>query len=248
MARAPVLQIPNAAQLRLLWNINSALAVNVIGASHAGTVVFNQALAEALGSAIKAAFTTHLAARCSTACQLVRVGIRSLSSPNLQEWRDTGAAVAGSAVGDPLPGSVACCVTVRTGRSGKSYRGRVFLPGWSEAENLATGASATGTGTAAVAFMQAVNSALQTQNLSAAVLTRPAYASEVSRTTHLADGTDEVEVLSRVTAKPGGFTNATSFESRTLAWESQRRRINGRGIPPALVDYVASLPASPRAD
>lgn len=245
MARGPALQIPNAAQLRLLWDVNSALAVNVIGGMHTGAVVFDQALAESLGSAIKAAFTANLATHCTAATRLVRVGIRSLSSPNLQEWRDTGALVAGTAVGDPLPASVALCVTLRTARSGKSFRGRTFLPGFAEAENLTTGAAGAATHTAALAFMGAIDTALGGHGIDTAVLTRPAYASELMRITHHPDGTDETEVLARVTSKPGAATVVTSFEARTLAWESQRRRINGRGVAPALVDYVATLPVTP---
>lgn len=229
MARSPVLQIPNAAQLRLLWSINGQLAINVLGASHVGTVTFNQALADALGSSIKAAYTANLAPHQAAAASLVFVGIRSLSSPNLQEWRDTGAAAGGTAVGDPLPAEVALCITLRTGQSGKSFRGRCFLPGFAESTNDTNGLISTAASTAAVAFITAVRSSLTANNLTMAVLTRPAYEQIVERTTLVPGQEPIVDRISHQTAKAGAFTNVTSVESRTPRWEAQRRRENGRG-------------------
>lgn len=244
MARAPILVIPNAAQVRLLWSINGQLAINVIGCMHSGSLVFNQALIDVLGAAVKSAFTANLATHATAQTLLSRVGIRSLSSPGLPEWRETAAAVAGSATGDPLPAGVALCVTVRTARSGKSFRGRIFVPGWAELENNATGVATTVANTAAVNFVNAIQSAMNGSGLQMAVLTRPANASELIRVTHFTDGSeDETEVLSRTTAKVGAATAATVFEARTLGWESQRRRANGRGAVPALLDPVFSVPA-----
>jgi hypothetical protein len=79
MARSPVLQIPNAAQVTLLWSVSGNLAENVLGASHTGSVVFNQALAESLGAAVKAAFTSNLSSRMTANSTLARVGVRSLA-------------------------------------------------------------------------------------------------------------------------------------------------------------------------
>jgi hypothetical protein len=239
VARSPVLQIPNAAQLRLLWTVNAQLCVNVIGASHTGSVVFDQALANALGSAIKAAYTTNLGTLQTINSSLVRVGIRSLSSPHLQEWRDTGAAVSGSATGDPLPANTALCITTRTAQSGKSARGRIFLPGFSEGQNDANGIMLNACATAAVAFVTAVRNALTASGLTMAVLSRPSYEQLLERTTIIPGSDNVVDLLSHTTPKPGGFLNVTSVESRNLQWETQRRRVNGRGGSVALFDPVA---------
>ena len=234
MARQPVLQIPNAAQLTLFWAIAGQLGMNVFGASHAGSVVFDQALAEALGTAIKSAFTTNLGARMTANTQLARVGIRSLSSPQLPIFRDTGAVVAGTATGDSLPSQVAQCITLRTARSGKSYRGRAYLGGWAETESDVNGRQSTLAINAGVAFVQAISNALTARNLTMAVLSRPAYESDLVRTTHIPGSDDIVEILSHVTPKAGSFQNVVAIENRTGFWETQRRRVNSRGALPAL--------------
>lgn len=225
--------------MRLLWSINAQLAVNVIGASHTGSITFNQALADALGSAIKSAYTTNIASMQTANASLVRVGVRSLSSPNLQEWRDAGAPVSGTAVGDPLPAEVALCITLRTANSGKSFRGRTYLPGFAESQNDVNGLISSATSAAAVAFMTAIRNAFTASGLTMAVLSRPAYEQIVERTTLIPGQESVVDRLSHSTAKSGGFTNVTSLESRTARWEAQRRRENGRGGLPALLNPVA---------
>jgi hypothetical protein len=239
VARSPVLQIANAAQLRLLWSVNSALAINVLGASHTGSVVFNQALADTLGAAIKAAFVTNLAPLCTASVALARVGIRSLSSPHLTEFRDTGALALGTAVGDSLPAGVALCITLRTAESGKIARGRCYLPGFAESQNDSLGTTSAATATAAVAFVTAVRSALTASNLTLAVLSRPAYEQRLERTTLVPGQPDVVDLLSHTTPKSGSFRNVTSVESRNNRWEFQRRRDNGRGVAPTLLEPVA---------
>lgn len=236
MARSPVLQIPNAAQITLLWTIAGQLAENVLGASHTGSVVFDQSLADALGASIKTAFTTHLSALFPANCALARVAVRSLSSPALPMWLDTGALAGGVAVADALPPSTALCITLRTARSGKSYRGRTYLSGFSETANDATGITSQAAIDAAIAFMQAVSTALTSRNLTLAVLSRPAYEQRLEETTIIPGSANIVRLLSHTTPKAGSFQNVTAIESRTQGWESQRRRANTRGVPPGLLN------------
>ena len=241
MARSPVLQIPNAAQVTLLWSVSGNLAENVLGASHTGGVVFNQALAESLGAAIKAAFTSNLSSRMTANSTLARVGVRSLSSPNLPMFRDTGATVTGVAVGDALPPYVAECITLRTSRSGKSYRGRTYLSGWAESENDPNGRQSAASATAGVAFVQAISAAMTAAGLTLAVLSRPAYEQILQETTIIPGGTNIVRTLSHTTPKAGTFTNVSALESRATSWETQTRRVNGRGAIPSLAGSVATV-------
>lgn len=247
MARSPALFIPNAAQLSLFWSLAGQLGINVIGASQTGGVVFNQALAEALGSAIKAAFTTNLSIHMPAASRLVRVGIRSLSSPNLPIFRDTGAIVSGAAAGDPMPMQISQCITFRTARSGKSYRGRTYLSGWGELVNDVNGLQSTTSATAGVAFMQAVSNALTAQQLTMAVLSRPAYESNLVRTTIVPGGENIVDTISHVTPKAGSFQNIVAIESRNAIWETQRRRMNLRGAAPSTLDALVRMDVLPAA-
>ena len=99
------------------------------------------------------------------------------------EFLDTGAQASGVGVTEPLPAAVALCVTLRTAGAGKRFRGRIYVPGWSEAQNDANGLTASTASTAAVAFINAINTGLTPSNLALGVLSRPAFASITTKET-----------------------------------------------------------------
>lgn len=235
------LVIQNCIQVRLLFVLAGQLGVNVLHGTVTGGVVVNQALANTLGSAIKSAWSSNLGAHCPPSTALVRVGVRDLRSANLTEFLDTGAAVGGIATAvDALPAQNAAVVTLRTALSGKSFRGRVYISGFSEAENDVNGNTATAANTAAVAFIAAVQGAMTTSLITLAVASRPAERKTLVETTFHADGTSTARTLSTTTAKAGGAQNVTSVAARDANWQSQRRRSNGRGAPPTLLADIAS--------
>jgi len=238
---APPLQVPQGAQLRLLWNLNGSLAINVIGLVITGNPVINQALAETIGSAVKGAFTANLAPRLATTAQLVRVGIRDLRSPNLPEFRDTGTIPPGTGVGDIMPPSTAAVATLRTAGSGKSFRGRIYFGGFTETENTVNGWASPATGTSVVAFVQAIDSAVTGPGFRLAVLTRPQDDVVITETTTHSNGTTTVRQLSHQTAKTGAARQVTVIENRNAVWETQRRRTNGRGVVPTALDSTAAV-------
>jgi hypothetical protein len=238
---APPLQIPAGAQLRLLWSVNNSLAINVIGLVITGNPVINQALAETIGSAVKGAYTANLAPRMATTTTLVRVGIRDLRSPNLPEFRDTGTIPPGTGVGDTMPASICAVVTLRTAGSGKSFRGRVYLSGYTEAENTSNGIASTAVGTSNVAFINAIDTAVTGPGFRLAVLTRPQDDVVITETTTHSNGTTTVRQLSHQTAKSGAARQVTVVENRNAVWETQRRRTNGRGAAPTLLDATVSM-------
>lgn len=227
--------VPAGAEVTLYFTINGNLAINRLGALITGTPVFNQALADVLGSGIKSTWTTNLGGLCATTTALVRIGVRDLRNDNLPEFRDTGASVAGVGVGEPLPGSVAFVLTLRTAVTGKSGRGRIYLGGFTEAQNGPNGTALGAVQTGAINFVNGVDTNLQGSGLKLAVVTRPQPDVRIVKTTTFGDGTTEVKTLSHQTAKPGRAVGTNFHESRNLSWESQRRRINGRGLPPALL-------------
>jgi len=242
---SPPLQIPAGAQLRLLWNVNNQLAINVIGLVITGNPVINQALAETIGSAVKSAYTTNLAPRMATTTTLARVGIRDLRSTNLPEFRDTGTIPPGTGTGDTMPASICAVATLRTAGSGKSFRGRVYFSGFTETENTANGVASAAVGTSVVAFLNAVDTAVTGSGFRLAVLTRPQDDVVITETTTHSDGTVVARRLSHQTAKSGAARQVTTIENRNATWETQRRRSNGRGQIPTLLDAtaIAQLPA-----
>lgn len=238
----PKLVVSNAALVTLQWTYGTVSAVNVLGAVVGASTQINQALANSLDTAIKSSFTSSgLAARCATATTLAKVKIKDIRSPDLPEFIGAGAATAGTGVGDMLPRGNALVVTLRTAKSGKSFRGRVYLGGFTEAENDAAGGVGSALQTASTAFITAVSNNFGTNGLTLGVLSRPAEATSVSRTVTHGDGTTSTEVHSRP-ARGGAITAVTLVELRNATWDSQRRR-SAPGSVSTLFGPLVSMPA-----
>lgn len=207
------LVIASGAVIRLIWSRAGApYAVNVLGAVQTGAPTFNQALANSLGSAIKTRFTSSgFAARVSSDISLSQVAVRNIAIANQGEFVDAGAAVPGTAVGDPLPGQVALAITLRTANAGPSFRGRVYLPGWSESSNDTDGTCLSADGAAGLAFVSGIQTDMFLNGLTNAVLSRPRDASVIPAKT--------------IEAKAGFATQVTAAVLRDLAWDTQRRRL-----------------------
>jgi hypothetical protein len=222
----PKLVIANSAQLRLLWGLNTNVnaAINVLGVSKPAGVTITQALANTIGAAVKSAVgTSLLAAELHTATTLNRCGLRSLDAANEVEFFDTGAPVAGTATGDVLPRAVALVATLRTAKAGHSFRGRVYIGGFSELANQTGANAAPSTATAVGAFITAIQNALKANGLDLAVLARPAEARVETITVTHADGTTSSKTKSHP-ARTGQVTIVTAVEVRNQSWDSQRRR------------------------
>lgn len=199
------LVVPQAGLLTLRWGLSGTLSwLNVLGIINAGNVPFTQTLANAIDSGVKAAlsstsFTAHLAPRTT----LMSCSIRDIRSPNLPELVGVGAAVPGTAaVDEVLPLQVALCITLRTALAGRRFRGRVYLSGYSENQNAASGtAIATG---AAVAFVTAIKTTLTSNSLDLAVVSRPQPLLPVPWV--------------------GQASVVTAVVARDSVWDTQRRR------------------------
>jgi len=192
------LVVPQGGLLRLIFTTSGVpSAVNVYGFINTGNVAITQTLTNTVGAAIKSAFTSSGQVNMThTTISLSQVGLRDVRTANQAEFLDAGAAVPGLAAGDLLPLNVSFCITLRTALAGRSFRGRTFLWGYTETNNGATGAATAGVGTTGVAWVNAINTALQTSGLGLAVLSR---------------------TRSQVNA-------VTSVQARDQVWDTQRRR------------------------
>ena len=233
--------IPNTVEVRLLWSLSGALAVNVLHAIAPGGYTVNQTTTNTLAAAIKSAWSANLGAAMSTSVGLIRVGLRDLRTANQAEYLDSGNAVAGATAGDMLPPNVASMVTLRTANAGKSFRGRVYIGGFLETQNDASGNTLLAAATAAVNFMVGVQAAMTSSGLQLAVSSRPSEEKILVETTNHNDGTTTTRTVSHTKAKPGQSTPVTVIQSRNNAWESQRRRGNGRGATPTALSPVVSV-------
>jgi hypothetical protein len=130
-------------------------------------------------------------------------------------------------------------MTLRTASAGKSFRGRVYLGGFIETENDASGNALTVVSTNCVSFLTAVSSAMTASGLTFAVASRPAERTTVVETTFHNDGTTSTRTITQSPARTGGSTPVTNISSRNTGWETQRRRTNGRGALPTSLFPVA---------
>lgn len=205
----PALVVPNACQVRLIWQLATIQAVNVLGAQVVGATTINQALANSLGAAIKARLTSSgQVAHLAGGAQLANVGVRDIRSANNAEFLDVGAGVVGTAAGDVLPYQIALCVTLRTARAGAAYRGRVFLPFYGEVDNTPAGAILAAAQTAAAAFINGIGTDMTTNGLTFSVVSRPTYDENGTQT------------------RAGFATPVTTALVRDARWDTQRRRVS----------------------
>lgn len=197
----PTVVVPSGVYLRCIYQLDGVdWAINVYGVQNPTHVAIDQALANTVGAAVKGFFTSSgWASHVNDHVTLHRVGMRDLSIANQLEYIDSAAAVSGSDPSSILPLQTALTVTLRTALAGKSYRGRSYLFGCTEASNIDGGVIFPATRTSAVAWVNGIGSALSSHALELAV---------VSQTLHIA-------------------TPVAQVVSRDANWTSQRRRRSG---------------------
>lgn len=206
------LVIPNAAMLKLRWANTGNQWLNVLGVVGNPTLPpIDATVAEAIFAAIKASTFMPAFLGCLAQSTIFQgISLRDISVANRFEFQSTGASTFGTSTTDALPLSVASVVTLRTALAGKSFRGRVYLSGFAELCNDATGRADTQSQVSSVDFINAVNTALQAHAMRLAVLSRPFAAKTIPQKI--------------IPSRGGGVQAMTAAESRNNKWESQRRR------------------------
>lgn len=218
---APPLQVNNAGLLRVVWaQGGSAYAVNVYGVIGTQAQPPTQAITDTIAGAMRTSLTSSgLAAVQGTAITLSQISLRTIHTASAGEFVASGAAVAGTAVGNLLPLQVSFCVTIRTVDSGgaplagRRFRGRSYIPGFTVASNDANGGVVAATRTAAVAWVAAINTALSGSAYGLAVVSRPVW-----REDPLGSG-------NFVLIRAGQVNRQGGVIGRDLIWDTQRRRL-----------------------
>lgn len=196
----PALVVPSTVEARIIWNFNTiARAINVFHFIVPGGYVVDQAAVNALSTRIVEADAfgaTSLKSVRAPQWNLNVVGLRDIRTANRPEFLTTPN-VPGTSSGESLPPTVCLCVTTRTALAGKSFRGRVYLPGWTEADNSINAVASTAAQGAAVQFINR----LRTQCNSV------------------------LGIQMAVTSRTLGQSNAINNEQvRDNVWDVQRRR------------------------
>lgn len=149
------LLIPNCVQARLTWNVGPSATV-LYSILH-GVVPTGWVLDEhivAMGADVTAAWTTAgFSTTMNSDTKIVGLELIDLRT----DTADTASAVITGATGAAgggtrLPLDTQLTVTLRTARRGRSFRGRIFLPGWGANAN-SSGIAVTAATTDAVEFV-----------------------------------------------------------------------------------------------
>lgn len=194
----PSIVIDNTAQFRVVWQLDGVdTAVNVIhGIKDDPLTPIDQARADGIAANFVGKLGPIDRTNWSNRWTLGRVTVRDLNTANEPEFLGTPPALAGNSAAELLPLNIASCVTLRTDKAGASYRGRVYVGGWTEGAST-SGVMSAAAKAAATAFVSAYRDALDQSGFTMAVASRTI----------------------------GKSRAVTSILTRDTRWDTQRRRI-----------------------
>lgn len=125
----PSLVVPSGGQLRVGFQSSNSAVWNVFGLWLGPGAVVDQGVANELASCVTSAWNTALAAaHVDSQTTLQYIDVRDLRQANLPAYAGTFVPIPGTGVGERTSQSIALCITLRTAKAGKSFRGRVYLP------------------------------------------------------------------------------------------------------------------------
>jgi len=133
----PFIPVPGAAQFNVRGTVNTIPMENVLHFIKEDEASWDQTDLSAAISVLLPSWDTNMLGVLSGGYEALTVYARdlTLASGAVAEGSFASGST-GVVSGDPLPGSVAACITHRTGQAGRSYRGRTFIGGISENSTL----------------------------------------------------------------------------------------------------------------
>jgi hypothetical protein len=203
------LVIPNTVQVRWFWTLNGVDAVNVVHAIVQPAFVPTPAIAQALFSAIATQWGGSLATPWVPASTTFeKVDIRDIRAANLAPVESSAGSVPGADAAMALPNQVAAVLTLRTANAGKSFRGRIFMPGFSMSAQGIDGHMAPGFVDNLSTFGSTLIAAFSGNQMTLAVASRPVHDKDTG-----------------ALIKAGFSTQVTQVVVRDNRWDTQRRRL-----------------------
>lgn len=156
----PFQACPGVAEVVVNYTLDGEPMVNVFHFRQTPPAPWSAANLVSLATGVRQAVNTHIMPQLSSAAAVTVVSARDLDSEGgAQGVAPVSTPFAGSKVGDCLPNNVALCITLRTARVGRSYRGRFYLPGIAESDSVGsrlTAPAQTAFDTAIVSFLAAM--------------------------------------------------------------------------------------------
>lgn len=193
--------IPNTVRVNMIWSREGVpTAVNALHFLVPPSFVVNGTSVSAIDSVIQTAVAGQNSSGTTSPWlqqdwSRTSTTLRDLRVPNQPEFvANSTSAGLSTAVG--LPSANAVVVTLRTALAGRSFRGRVYVPGWSAGAVTSTGTISVDASNRAEAFIAAINSGANALGMDLAVASRTLSESN----------------------------EVTSIEVRDFQWDVQRRR------------------------
>lgn len=205
--------IPNCIQVRLEWlTAIGRAAFNVLHASVGGgfnpTVTIANAILSGMGTGGN---WLALAAFLDDAAALTGVSLLDLRTPSNALVTSTGAAKPGLSTALPMAPGTALVVTERTAKAGPGFRGRIYIPCWTQDAQTQPATVETAAVTALSTWANDLISVLAGQSMTLA-LAQPARAGYTG-------STGAVHPARAAATQP-----ITQMVVRNAFWDSQRRR------------------------
>jgi hypothetical protein len=206
--------IPNAIQVVFNWSLpGGKTGHNVLYGVTPGVPAPTVAMADGLFGTINSSGTYNaMNAFLPPAVSFTGITLRSVHTANLGTFTSVGAAKAGASTTlIAMPNEVAICVSLKTGKTGPSNRGRMYLMGWDTTSVIAGNVIAPALVTAIQNWANTLIAGFSGQGMTLSI-GQPARAQYTGSTGTLHP------------ARAAGSTPVTSLLVRNNTFDSQRRR------------------------
>jgi hypothetical protein len=203
---------PETLKINVHWTLHGRPQLNVLHGHFPTVGPPDPAMAQNLRNAAVTALTStnYLTVLASTT-SFAQIGVTDLRFEGVPEVLSTGTPVPGTAVAPAMPDQVSFVYTLRTGKTGRSFRGRIYSLGWSTSTIGDNGQSDVASAEAGRLFYDALRTAMSGQGAAMAIRS-PALPERPSKP----GGT--------LPEKPFAITVVTSIETRDLLFDTNRRR------------------------
>lgn len=207
--------IPNCAECKFLYTQGGMNVTNVLHGNLTAAGPLNPGIAESIFSAVKAnAATTTWFTHLHTGFEFVGVEVKDLRTANQPGIESSGLSLSGTAADAAIPQDAALCVTLKTAFSGKGFFGRTYLGGLTIAAQADSRHFVSTLGPPAIAFMNALNSAMTAQGLPWVVAQRALLAN-----------TNPAAPPHQQQPRPAGVVPIVQAHVTDFRIDSQRRRL-----------------------
>jgi hypothetical protein len=198
----PFLSVPDTVEVVINGDISGQPIANVVGAGHVGAYV--QADLDNLAAAVDGWVASDYLPLVSASVNYVSTHVRGLTNIIDLESTDTTSAGPGTASGGGMPANASFVVTLRTGHTGRSARGRFYMWPYSTSALLTSQTVTTTYSNAAQAALIALSGVIATAGFQMVIISRRS---------------------NNVPRLVGVTTPVTDIESRNQAVDSMRHRL-----------------------